>query len=160
VRGTGLARHGLEFGALGAAIGLLAPLIVALPASADPAGTIVEFDVPTPASFPSVTTPGPPDADNVRNVWFTEYVGNKIGEIAADGTIAEVDIPTAASHPVGITTGPDNNIWFTENGTDKIGKLIPTTGAITEFSSGITASAGLTLITTGPDGNMWFCEQG
>jgi streptogramin lyase len=159
VRGAGFVRRGLKFGALGAAIGLLAPLLVAVPAGADPAGTMVEFDVPTPSAFPSVTTPGPPDADNIRNVWFSETSGNKIGEITADGTITEVDVPTAGSLPIGVTTGPDSNIWFTENGGNKIAKLIPATGVITEFSSGITAGAGLTLITPGPDGNLWFCEQ-
>lgn len=62
--------------------------------------------MPTPSAFPSITTPGPPDANNVRNVWFTETAANKIGLITANGTITEFDIPTAGGVPIGITTGP------------------------------------------------------
>ena len=33
---------------------------------------------------------------------------------------------TAGSSPAGITAGPDGNLWFTEAGTDKIGRITPT----------------------------------
>jgi len=29
------------------------------------------------------------------------------------------------SHPIGITSGPDGNVWFVENGNNKIGKIVP-----------------------------------
>ena len=35
--------------------------------------------------------------------------------------------------PAAIATGTDNNIWFTEMGTDKIGKISPQNGEITEY---------------------------
>ena len=56
-----------------------------------------------------------------------------------------------------IAKGPDGNLWFTENGTDRIGRITPY-GVVTEFSVGITPGARPTGITAGPDGNMWFTE--
>ncbi len=66
---------------------------------------------------------------------------------------------TAGAGPASITTGPDGNLWFTENGTDSIGR-ITATGTVTEFTNGITSGASLVDITTGPDGNLWFTESG
>src|SRR5215470_17410956 len=60
---------------------------------------------------------------------------------------------TSGAAPNSITTGPDGNLWFTENGIDRIGK-ITTAGVVTEYSSGITAGAGPYGITVGPDGNL------
>ena len=40
-----------------------------------------------------------------------------------DGTVTEVTSLTSGSAPEGICTGPDGLIWFTEPGTNKIGKL-------------------------------------
>jgi streptogramin lyase len=66
---------------------------------------------------------------------------------------------TAGAAPYGITSGPDGNVWFTEQGLDRIGRITPL-GVVTEFSAGITAGARPTGITSGPDGNLWFGEVG
>ena len=66
---------------------------------------------------------------------------------------------TAGASPYGITSGPDGNLWFTEQGLDRIGRITPL-GVVTEFSTGITAGAHPTGITPGPDGNLWFTEVG
>jgi streptogramin lyase len=58
---------------------------------------------------------------------------------------------------VGITAGPDGNLWFTEYGGNKIGR-ITTAGSITEFAIP-TANSGPTGITAGHDGNLWFTES-
>jgi len=47
---------------------------------------------------------------------------------------------TPASSPGAITAGPDGNLWFTEPGTNRIGRITPT-GTVTEFSAGITHRA-------------------
>jgi streptogramin lyase len=65
---------------------------------------------------------------------------------------------TAGSHPWGIAVGPDGNLWFTENNGHKIGRINPTTGAVTEYSTGITSTS-VWGITAGPDGNLWFTEH-
>ena len=56
-----------------------------------------------------------------------------------------------------ITTGPDGNLWFTEFTENKIDKISPVTGAITQYSIS-TANTGPSGITSGPDGNLWFTE--
>jgi uncharacterized protein (TIGR03437 family) len=61
--------------------------------------------------------------------------------------------------------GPDGNIWFTNDGDQRIG-TIDRTGKITEFSiltGGPPYSPPAQTphgITTGPDGNLWFTEWG
>src|SRR5205823_2790332 len=43
---------------------------------------------------------------------------------------------TAGSFPLDIVTGSDGNLWFTENGIDRIGRINPGTGQVDEFSAG------------------------
>src|SRR4029450_11320803 len=57
----------------------------------------------------------------------------------------------------GIIAGPDGNLWFTEPGINKIGRITPL-GVVTEFSTGITPGAAPIGITAGSDGNLWFTE--
>ena len=64
---------------------------------------------------------------------------------------------TSGAFPVDITVGPDGNLWFTEAGVNRIGRITPL-GVVTEFSAGITPGAGPQGITAGPDGNLWFTE--
>lgn len=68
----------------------------------------------------------------------------------------EFPIPTSNSNPNGITAGPDGNLWFTETGGNKIGKMTPG-GAFTEYPVP-KSNSGLQSITAGPDGNLWFIE--
>jgi streptogramin lyase len=70
------------------------------------------------------------------------------------GQISEYGVPTG-SKPYGIAAGPDGNLWFTDTGTGKIGK-ITTGGTITEYASENNEPEG---ITAGPDGNLWFVEH-
>src|SRR3989442_13815047 len=71
---------------------------------------------------------------------------------------------THDGRPTSIIAGRDGNLWFTERFGNKIGRIAPTSGLITEFCqvptagnpSGITGSP--RGITVGPDGNIWFAE--
>jgi hypothetical protein len=113
------------------------------------AGQITEFRIPTAGSFPAGIARGPDG-----NLWFTEYIANRIGRITPSGAVTEYVIPTANSRPATITSGPDGNLWFTELGGGKIGRITPA-GQITEFPA-----PGLYMyspgITSGPDGAIWF----
>ena len=71
-------------------------------------------------------------------------------------TITEFPIPTVNSAPNRIASGPDGNLWFTERGGNKIGRITPA-GVITEFPIP-TAGSFPVGITFGPDGNLWFTE--
>jgi virginiamycin B lyase len=65
-------------------------------------------------------------------------------------------LPNPGAFPYDITTGPDGNLWFTENTSNKIGRMTPT-GTVTEFPIP-TANSGPRSITTGPDGKIYFVE--
>src|SRR5581483_8889990 len=61
----------------------------------------------------------------------------------------------AGGLPRHIAAGPDGNLWFTDLGTNQIGR-ITTAGVVTEFPVG---SGGLEDIAAGCDGNLWFTDQ-
>jgi sugar lactone lactonase YvrE len=105
------------------------------------------------------------------NLWFTEQNGNRIGRITTAGVITEFSVGiTPNSNPSEIAVGPDGNLWFTEpffitngisgKGTGNQVARITLTGAVTEYSAGITSGAVPWGIVGGPDGNIWFAEQG
>ena len=64
--------------------------------------------------------------------------------------------PTAIDEPVGIAAGPDGALWFTNRGSNSIGR-ITTAGVVTDYTdTGITDPG----ITAGPDGALWFTNDG
>ena len=69
----------------------------------------------------------------------------------ASAQIAEFPLASDAS-PGAITAGPDGNVWFTQRGTQSIGRITPG-GAVATFSVG---SAQPEDIVAGPDGRMWY----
>src|SRR6266481_945342 len=82
-------------------------------------------------------------------------------------TFNEFTIPTANSTPQAIIVGPDDALWFTEQASNKIGRITSvghnkienntTAVVITEFPV-TTASSMPTGITVGPDNALWFTE--
>jgi RHS repeat-associated protein len=72
------------------------------------------------------------------------------------GALSESSLPSG-SHPVATVTGPDGNLWFTDYGTSKIGK-VTMAGVITEYA--LPAGSDPYGITSGPEGNVWFAEEG
>jgi streptogramin lyase len=69
-------------------------------------------------------------------------------------TFREFAIP--GGYPSSIAAGRDGNLWFTEPGADKIGR-ITTDGVISEFS--LPPGSHPQGIAPGPDGNLWFAEE-
>ncbi len=62
----------------------------------------------------------------------------------------------------GIAIGPDGNLWFTEMGTNKIGRMTTALTSYVEFTIPTTSSLAQGIaegITVGPDGALWFCED-
>src|SRR5215470_15761453 len=68
-------------------------------------------------------------------------------------TFSSFPLPSS-SDAHAITSGSDGALWFTENGSNQIGR-ITTSGAITEYPIP-SSSSGPIAITTGPDGALWF----
>lgn len=73
-------------------------------------------------------------------------------------SFTEFPLPTPGSFPAGIIVGGDSNLWFSEELSDKIGR-ITTAGAITEFPVPL-ANTRPWGIAAGPDGNVWFATEG
>jgi len=93
---------------------------------------------------------------------------NKIATIDVfSRQIREYTMPTPASLPQGVTTDRHGDIWFTQTGAQKFGRLNVSTGAITEYN--ILALRGLSLdvslpfpgpIRQGSDGKIYIAEGG
>jgi streptogramin lyase len=90
-------------------------------------------------------------------LWFTEFLGNKIGRITTSGAFTEFAIPTAGGTPVGIAAGSDGALWFTELSGNKVGQ-IAVNGIVAEFPVPTPGGAPV-AIAAGPDGALWFTED-
>src|SRR5438552_15231197 len=75
--------------------------------------------------------------------------------------VAEFPLATAASLPDDIARGADGNFWFTEFGSNRIGRVTPA-GVITEFSlAGLQAGSEPLNIVSDPNNNLlYFTELG
>jgi streptogramin lyase len=62
--------------------------------------------------------------------------------------------PAPDPRPVSMTVGPDGNLWFTQSGRNKIGRVTPA-GVFTEFPVPWAPH----WITTGADSNLWFTAR-
>jgi streptogramin lyase len=70
------------------------------------------------------------------------------------GTVTEFSSGlTSSGEPYDIVTGPDGNLWFTELGANRIGRITPT-GTVTEFP--VATGVGVRGIVPATDGNLWF----
>ena len=86
-----------------------------------------------------------------NSIWFTQK-GPKIGKITSNGTLTEYTLDIFGGS--GITVGPDNNLWFCDQTTNKIGKI--TQSGVSTLYLASSRYKGPMGITTGPDGNLWF----
>ncbi|HTZ88455.1 MAG TPA: hypothetical protein VMB05_17455 [Solirubrobacteraceae bacterium] len=81
--------------------------------------------------------------------------GMPSGAAAVQITTYQLEAP---SFPTFIASGPGGDLWFSDLGTNKIGR-ITTAGQVTEYGLGLTPNASLSDLTMGPDGNVWFTER-
>ena len=57
-------------------------------------------------------------------IWATESGTNRIARVSpSTSSITEFAIPTVNSVPWGITAGTDGNLYFTESGPGKVGRI-------------------------------------
>jgi virginiamycin B lyase len=111
-------------------------------------GAMTEFPIPTQASGLYDIAWG--ELSNA--MWFTESSVDKIGTIATTpGPITEYSLPNPGSQPGGIISAANGQMWFTELGAARIGK-ITNAGVITEYPIPAPAQ----FINKASDGNMYF----
>lgn len=138
-------------------------------------GAYTSFDIPSAPAHGIAMGPN-------GYVWFTSPYSNLIGRIDVEranslGTLdssvlTEFQLPTGqpgheSNLPAQIAAGPDGNMWFTELGAGKIGRISPN-GTITEYPvpgevlplSALTSysvrASNPYSICGGPDGHLWF----
>ena len=92
-------------------------------------------------------------------LWFTESLDNSIRRLDPITRVMSPPFPVpnlggVSSDPSGITAAP-GALWFTQSGSNEIGK-ITTSGTITEYGG---TGADPSSIATGPDDALWFTQS-
>lgn len=99
------------------------------------------------------------------NLWLLESIGNNsIDRFSLkDHSLTVFPIPTQTGEAHSLTSGADGNLWFTESLAQKIGRLNPRTGKITEYPLPPQWGESPGMIVAGPKGDphLWFLvDQG
>jgi YVTN family beta-propeller protein len=94
--------------------------------------------------------------------WYASYSGDV--DNAASHTSCSIvstsnyGYPSGSNSPYEIAAGPDGALWFTNEFENSVGRIDPTTGAVTTYTGvGINSPNG---IAAGPDGALWFTNTG
>jgi streptogramin lyase len=104
-----------------------------------------------------VSDPGAMVNGSDGNVWFINSGG--IAKIDSSGNVTTYTAGlNAGAAPYDLTNGPNNDLWFTDNGTIKAVGYITDAGVIHEYSDPIMGHP--LQIVEGSDGNLWFYSAG
>lgn len=109
-----------------------------------PAGVVTKFKGNGIDSSDAITTAA-------GEVWYLG-VKSSISHITPEGTVTKYQDRIHVQSPADITPGSDGSVWFTNAGSNSIGR-ITTAGVATKYSG---AGVGLGAITLGSDGALWF----
>ena len=129
------------------------------PASAAPDANspfVTAYAIPTANSEPTnIISLG------TGQVWYTMQNANAIGKLVVAGngqaTHTKYNVPTANSAPYDLAYD-GQYIWFTERQGNKIGRLNPANGQITEYPIP-TANSEPLGIAVAPNGEVWFAQK-
>ena len=113
-----------------------------------------QYQLKTPASFPYGIA-----IDRNGDVWFTEILGNKIGEITANGTLSEFNIPLPGGYlePSGITIDNSSRVWFTLAGIDEVGSYFHGQFQFYNLTGLIVTPVSIAVDSRG---NLWLTQHG
>lgn len=127
-------------------------------------GRIWRLDVETKEFTPFAMAPGLAMATQSLGkgpggIWLVG--GGTVAEMSTDGTWTTFPAPNTGKQPAyhtdRIAPAADGSMWFTETGSNRIGR-ITADGRITEVAVP-TPDAGVGGIAVGPDGTVWFTES-
>jgi virginiamycin B lyase len=95
-------------------------------------GEITKYEMPDPEA---VRDPHTLVFDENGNIWFTAQFSNYVGRLAPalNGEVGLIEVPTANARPYGIALDSQQQPWFVEFGSNKIGTIDPATMTLTEY---------------------------
>jgi virginiamycin B lyase len=97
---------------------------------------LTEIDIPGSTALPIKDPVGFACGISIApsgDVWFTNYVSNKIGVVGpATNKVRQWSVPTVASGVEDLTVGPQGKIWFVETNANNIGSFDPATQKFAE----------------------------
>ncbi len=124
-------------------------------------GKVQEFVI----SPPNGGSEGPDflEIDAHGNKWFndvdfTDATGGFLGRLTPGGHMTLWAVPTAGAELEEIGLDPSGNLWFAEQATNIVGRLNPSAGTITEYTSPTPDSRPAGILVA-PDGTVWFSEH-
>lgn len=88
--------------------------------------------------------------------WITARTHNAIYRMTTSGVFKRFDIATPNSQPERIAAAPDGSLWFTLEGTKRLGRITPE-GRMSEVDVGPQMPTGLDVA---KDGTVWFTLGG
>src|SRR5579875_2073073 len=142
--------------------------------------TVTTFPIPAPTG-----SSGTPYADGITAesagtgafLWFTDIGTNTIDNWAVDPQCghhsgSQLQFPLMGAqlgascgcnqrtYAHSIAVGPNGNVWFAENGSQRIGEMTPSGSMVGQFPAPPATLSGTPAgIAVGPDGNLWFTEN-
>ena len=133
-------------------------------------GRIVRFDIatkkfesimiPTNGSFPMRLA-----LDMQGRIWFTEFLGNKIGVFdPASNRLQEYPIPTNMSGPTDLTFDEQGVLWFSESYARQLGRFSVQNQSFAEYPLGAETASQIVSspvgITVDKEGDVWVADHG
>ncbi len=98
--------------------------------------------------------------DGSDRLWVTLTASNQIGMYdPSTSQNRTFNVPSPTSVLQGIAVAPDGMIWFAEPGPERLGKLNPAIGNVTEYSPSVRLLAPIQLAVAA-DGVVWFTDHG
>ncbi len=115
-------------------------------------GMIAEFSVPSGGGGPHTLV----ISDDGETLWFTMQTGDKLGSLdTATGRIVEYE---TSGNPSGITIDNVGNVWWCRSADNKLGRLEPRSGIISEIDLG--RGTRPRRIAAATDGMLWVTLYG
>lgn len=133
-------------------------------------GRIVYFNVatknftaialPLPGSFPMRLT-----LDQRGRVWFSEFLGNRIGVYdPVSSRLQEYRIPTNSSGPTDLMIDSRGDVWFSESYARQVGRFFTRNETFTEYQIGAETASQIVSSPVGialdRRGNVWLGDHG
>jgi virginiamycin B lyase len=98
-----------------------------------------------------------PAASTTSDAPVTTTITSTSAELPAELVIERYAVP-AGARPHDVVPAPDGTVWYTAQGTGRLGRLDPTTGDVTEIDLG--AGSRPHGVIVGPDDAPWITDGG